>query len=150
MTLSLFSCKKDNWTDWKLQNEMWLEANAKKEGVVTTPSGLQYKILYQGNVNDNKPDDASTIICSYTGKLINGYEFDAATNASISMNPKTIIPGFAEGMKLIHAHGDIEMYIPADLAYGDSLPPSEGSLSIKFIPPYSTLIFNVHLNSAMH
>ena len=149
-TLSLFSCKKDNWTDWKLQNEMWLEANAKKEGVVTTSTGLQYKILYQGNVNDVKPDDASTIICSYTGKLINGYEFDAATNASISMNPKTVIPGFAEGMKLIHAHGDIEMYIPCELGYSDSIQGVEGSLSGRFIPPYSTLIFNVHLNSAMH
>lgn len=149
MTLSLFSCKKDNWTDWKLQNEMWLEANAKKEGVVTTPSGLQYKILYQGNVNDTKPDDASTIICSYTGTLINGYEFDKS-NGPAQLSVSGVVDGFAEGIKKIHVHGDIEMYIPYELGYGDSIQGVEGSLSGRVIPPYSTLIFNVHLNSAMH
>ena len=149
MTLSLFSCKKDNWTDWKLQNEMWLEANAKKEGVVTTPSGLQYKILYQGNVNDTKPDDASTIICSYTGTLINGYEFDKS-NGPAQLSVSSVVDGFAEGIKKIHVHGDIEMYIPYELGYGDSIQGVEGSLSGRVIPPYSTLIFNVHLNSAMH
>ena len=48
LTVLLCGCKEDNWMDWKLQNQIWLEQNAKQEGVVTTPSGLQYKISYMG------------------------------------------------------------------------------------------------------
>ncbi|MBO4622223.1 MAG: FKBP-type peptidyl-prolyl cis-trans isomerase [Paludibacteraceae bacterium] len=147
LALLLTSCKQDNWMDWKLQNEMWLEANKLNKDVQTSSTGLQYKIKYAGNPTDAKPDDASTIIVSYTGHLINGYQFDEATNASLSMNPKAIIEGFAEGMKKIHAHGDIELYIPQELGYGDSIQGVEGSYSGSFIPPYSTLIFDIHLQA---
>ena len=147
LALLLSSCKEDNWMDWKQQNEMWLVENAQNEGVQTSASGLQYKILYAGNTTDTKPDDASTVIVSYTGKLINGYQFDAANNAQFSVS--SVVTGFAEGLKKIHVHGDIELYIPQDLAYADSLPKTEGSLSSTFIPPYSTLIFEVKLKSVM-
>ena len=141
----LSGCKEDNWMDWKLQNEMWLEANAHNEGVKTSPSGLQYKILYAGNTSDAKPDDASTVIVDYTGHLINGYEFDAADAASLQI--ASVVDGFAEGMKKIHAHGDIELYIPQELGYKDKAQGTEGSLSVRYIPPYSTLIFDIHLNA---
>ena len=141
----LCSCKQDNWMDWKLQNEMWLAENAKNDTVRVTASGLQYKIKYMGNETDAKPDDASTVIVSYTGKLINGYQFDGARNAQFPLS--SVVTGFAEGLKKIHVHGDIELYIPQELAYADSLPKTEGSLSSTFIPPYSTLIFDVHLSA---
>ena len=145
LALLLSSCKEDNWMDWKLQNEMWLAENAKNDTVQVTSSGLQYKIKYMGNETDAKPDDASTVIVSYTGKLINGYQFDGARNAQFSV--ASVVSGFAEGLKKIHVHGDIELYIPQELAYADSLPKTEGSLSSTFIPPYSTLIFDVHLSA---
>lgn len=143
--LILTSCKQDNWTDWRVQNEMWLAANASKDGVQVSETGLQYKILYPGNTSDAKPDDASTVICSYTGKLINGYIFDSASAATLSVSG--VVDGFAEGLKKIHNHGDIELFIPYDLAYGDSIRGTEGSLSATVIPPYSTLIFEVHVHA---
>lgn len=145
LTLALVSCKQDNWTDWKTQNQMWLAANASKDGVQTSKTGLQYKILYPGNTSDAKPDDESTIVCTYTGKLINGYQFDSSVGASLPVS--SVVDGFAEGVKKIHNHGDIELYIPYDLAYGDSLRGVEGSLSATMIPPYSTLIFNIHIHA---
>lgn len=138
-------CKVDNWMDWKLQNEMWLVQNAKQEGVQTTESGLQYKILYPGNTSDARPDNASTVLVSYKGWLINGYQFDASSGTSLAM--ASVVEGFAEGMKKIHAHGDIILYVPQDLGYGKDGSGTEGSLSAKFIPPYSTLIFEVHLDA---
>lgn len=145
LTALMCGCKEDNWTDWKLQNELWLEENAKKEGVQTTTSGLQYKILYPGNTTDTRPDDASTVLVNYKGTLINGYQFDAASNAQFPL--AGVVKGFAEGLKKVHVHGDIELYVPQELAYADSLPKTEGSLSTTFIPPYSTLIFEVHLSA---
>lgn len=141
----LCGCKEDNWMDWKLQNEMWLAQNAKADGVQVTESGLQYKILYAGNTSDSKPDDASTVIVRYTGRLINDYPFDSSNGASMAMS--SVVKGFAEGMKKIHTHGDIILYIPSDLGYGKDGSGVEGSLSAKFIPPYSTLIFEVHLSA---
>lgn len=141
----LCGCKEDNWMDWKLQNEMWLVENAKKEGVQVTESGLQYKIKYDGNKSDTKPDNASNVLVSYEGRLINGYQFDAASVTTLSMSG--VVEGFAEGLKKIHNHGDIEIYIPQELGYKADGSGTEGSLSARFIPPYSTLIFDVHLHA---
>ena len=148
VALMLCGCKEDNWMDWKRQNEIWLAENAKNDTVRVTDSGLQYKILYEGNPTDAKPDDASTVIVRYTGQLINGYLFDEAENAQLAMSG--VVDGFAEGLKKIHAHGDIILYIPYDLGYGKDGSGVEGSLSAKFIPPYSTLIFQVHLSAVTH
>ncbi|MCQ2335505.1 MAG: FKBP-type peptidyl-prolyl cis-trans isomerase [Paludibacteraceae bacterium] len=142
----LLGCKKDNWMDWKTQNELWLEQNlANDPDIKVTESGLQYKILHMGVTSDAKPQQGSVVYCDYTGKLINGYRFDSSKNAQMSMNVGTggIIKGFYEGLKKIHVHGDIILYIPWDLAYGEEGVGSEGSSS--FIPPYSTLIFTIHL-----
>ena len=141
----LSGCKEDNWMDWKLQNEMWLEANAHNDSVKTSPSGLQYIIINPGNTTDTKPDDISTVIVDYKGHLINGYEFDAADAASLQI--ASVVDGFAEGMKKIHVHGTIELYIPQELGYKDKAQGTEGSLSVRYIPPYSTLIFWVHINA---
>ncbi len=135
-------CKQKEWTEWKVQNEIWLQQNAKKEGVKTTPNGLQYKILYEGNPTAAKPSSVSSVLVTYTGKLINGVVFDSSSSVSLSL--PSMIKGFTEGLTKIHKTGDIEIYIPWELGYGASGRGVEGYAA--YIPPYSTLIFRVHLN----
>lgn len=138
----LFSCKEDNWQDWKLQNEMWLESNLSKPGVQVTEDSLQYIIIYNGIPTDAKPQAGSTIYCDYTLQLINGYQVDAGHNAAFSLS--NLIPGFVEGVKKIHNQGDIILFIPWTLGYGKDGNGTEGTSG--FIPPYSTLIYEIHLS----
>ena len=137
------SCKRDNWLDWKFQNELWLAQNAKQEGVVTTPTGLQYKCIEAGWDKSARPDDAKIVIIDYKGQLINNYVFDEADEASMQVS--SVVSGFAEGLKKMNQFGEYEFYIPYYLGYGTSGAGSEGSES--FILPYSTLIFHVYLHS---
>jgi FKBP-type peptidyl-prolyl cis-trans isomerase FklB len=138
----LNSCKQDNWLDWKTQNELWLAENAKKEGVKTTHTGLQYKCIYPGiNESSGHVDDAKIVTINYSGKLITGYEFDA--NSNYDGHVSSFVPGFNEGLKLMKEFGVYELYIPYELAYGIEGSGTEGTSS--HIPPYSTLIFRVEL-----
>ena len=150
----LSSCTVNNWADWKVQNEMWLENNLKKEGVQVTESGLQYKIIADPTPKDARPNTTSTVVCDYRLTLINGCLVDAGTAVSLSL--QNVIPGFTEGCRKIHNNGDIELYIPAYLGYDYSKYQSkeyekaegagtEGTSS--YIPPYSTLIYQIHLCS---
>ena len=143
MIVLVSSCKRDNWLDWKFQNELWLAQNAKQEGVVTTPTGLQYKCIEAGWDKSARPDDAKIVIIDYKGQLINNYVFDEADEASMQVS--SVVSGFAEGLKKMNQFGEYEFYIPYYLGYGASGAGSEGSES--FIPPYSTLIFHVYLHS---
>ena len=136
-------CKQENWADWKVQNELWLANNAKQEGVITTPTGLQYKCIEKGWEKSPRPDDAKIVIIDYKGQLINNYVFDEANEASMQVS--SVVSGFAEGLKKMNQFGEYEFYIPYYLGYGTSGAGSEGSES--FIPPYSTLIFHVYLHS---
>ena len=146
------SCKQNNWLDWKTQNELWLEENKELPDIKTTSTGLQYRIIADPTPNDARPNSTSTIICDYTVKLINGYQVDGGNY--VSMNLNSTIPGFTEGCHLIHNNGDIELYIPSKLGYDNQNYTAgteydaegygtEGTQS--YIPPYSTLIFTVHL-----
>ena len=146
------SCKENKWTDWKVQNELWLKQNLKNDSVQVTASGLQYKIIADPTPQDARPNSTSTIVCDYTVKLINGYQVDGGTN--VSLNLAKMINGFTEGCHLIHNNGDIELYIPCYLAYDQSKysenneydaegSGTEGTQS--YIPPYSTLLFTVHI-----
>ena len=146
------SCKTNNWMDWKVQNEMWLEANKSQAGVKTLPSGLQYKIIQDPTPQDAKPNKNSTVICDYTAKLINGYQVDGGNAVSFAL--AGTIPGFQEGCHQIHNNGDIELYIPAYLGYdyakyqSDEYGEAEGlgtEGTQGFIPPYSTLIYTIHI-----
>lgn len=147
----LSSCKKDDWIDWKMQNEFWLEQNIiNHEGnpnFHVTESGLQYEVLYQGNITDTKPDALSTVYVNYKGMLINGYQFDQANDASLHIS--NVVEGFAEGLKKMNKHADYILYIPWNLGYGDGKDKNKDRLgtegSSSYIPPYSTLIFEVHL-----
>ena len=141
--VALSSCQQNDWLDWKVQNELWLVQNAKADGVITTPTGLQYKCIYAGHDKSARPDDAKMVTIKYSGKLISGYEFDAAE--SYTGYVSSFVPGFIEGLKKMHEFGIFEFYIPYDLAYGEEGAGSEGTSS--HIPPYSTLIFHVELKS---
>ena len=139
---TLISCKPNDWFDWKTQNEIWLQENAKKEGVKTTASGLQYKCIVEGiSHSSGHVDDAKIVTINYTGKLINGCVFDASNNYSEYVS--AFVPGFIEGLKQMKEFGIYEFYIPYDLAYGQEGAGTEGTSS--HIPPYSTLIFRVEL-----
>ena len=147
-------CKQHNWVDWKTQNELWLEANKAQPGVKTTDSGLQYKIIADPTPQDALPNSTSTVVCDYTLRLINGCEIETANQVSLYL--PNMIPGFIEGCHQIHNNGDIELYIPAYLGYDASKYDSgtyeeaEGNGTeggTFFIPPYSTLIFTVHICS---
>lgn len=136
------SCKQNDWLDWKAQNELWLIQNAQQEGVITTPTGLQYRCIEPGLPNYARPDDAKMVTISYAGELINGYEFDASENYSGYVS--SFVPGFSEGLKKMEKYGIYELYIPYSLGYGVKGAGTEGTSS--HIPPYSTLIFTVELH----
>ena len=150
--IPLSSCKENKWIDWKTQNEMWLENNKSQPGVQVSSTGLQYKIIADPTPQDARPNETSTVICDYSVSLINGYVVSAANNVTLTL-PNTI-PGFAEGCHKIHSNGDIELYIPAYLGYdyekydSDKYSEAEGygtEGTQGYIPPYSTLIYTVHI-----
>ncbi len=139
----IVGCKQDDWLDWKAQNELWLQNNATKDSIVTTPTGLQYKCILQGNPTSAKPDNSKTITMSYEGYLINGYQFDASDSYTTYVSSN--IQGFIEGLKKMNEFGEYWFYIPYSLGYKSSGKGVEGNSS--YIPPYSTLIFHVRLQS---
>ena len=116
----------------------FLEANKIKDGVVTTESGLQYKILKKGI--GAFPVATDKVKVNYEGKLLNGSIFDSSFERGepIEFGLNQVIKGWTEGMQYINEGGEIELYIPYDLAYGER--GAGGS-----IPPYATLIFRVQL-----
>lgn len=141
LAAALGSCKQNDWLDWKAQNELWLIDNAKKDSVITTPTGLQYKCIEQGWDKSPRPDDAKTVTIKYEGWMINGYKFDEDT-AYVGY-VTNFVSGFSEGLKKMNQFGKYEFYIPYQLGYGTSGSGTEGNSS--YIPPYTTLIFLVEL-----
>ena len=125
----------------KKNGEAYLAANKAKPGVVTLPSGLQYKILKEGT--GPKPTATDTVECNYTGTLINGTEFDSSAKhggpAKFPVNG--VIKGWTEALQLMPAGSKWQLFIPSDLAYGERGTP-DGSIG-----PNSTLVFEVELLS---
>lgn len=119
----------------------WLEENGKKDGVITTETGLQYKMLVEGN--GAKPMATDQVTVHYEGRLTNGEVFDSSYErgepATFPLNG--VIPGWTEGLQYIATGGKAELYIPSNLGYGSRGTP-DGS-----IPPHSTLVFTVELIS---
>ena len=103
LVVGLAGCKENNWLDWKAQNELWLLENAKKEGVQTTHTGLQYKCIVPGEENTPRVDDGKIVTIKYSGKLITGYEFDASESYEDFVY--AFVPGFTEGLKLMKEFG---------------------------------------------
>lgn len=135
------SCKNETeWFDWRAQNEAWLVMNGQQEGVITTPTGLQYRVIREG-IGTAKPDELKTVVVNYTGSLINGNQFDSGTDAHLGVS--TVVRGFAEGLCKMRKSGHYILYVPANLGYKDKEQSSIGAKA--HIPPYSTLIFDVTL-----
>lgn len=124
----------------KEKGEAFLTKNKTNAGVVTLPSGLQYKIITAGT--GAKPAKEDEVTVEYTGKLIDGTVFDSTDKAGkpASFKVTQVIPGWTEALQLMPAGSTWEIYVPSNLAYG---PRSVGGP----IGPNETLIFNVHLIS---
>jgi FKBP-type peptidyl-prolyl cis-trans isomerase FklB len=118
----------------------FLAANKSKEGIVTLPSGLQYKILTEGT--GPKPAASDTVTCNYRGTLISGTEFDSSYKrgqpASFPVNG--VIKGWTEALQLMPVGSKWQVFVPAELGYGDRGAGAD-------IGPGATLIFEVELLS---
>ncbi|MBK5203422.1 MAG: FKBP-type peptidyl-prolyl cis-trans isomerase [Prolixibacteraceae bacterium] len=122
------------------EGKTFLEKNKTKEGIVTTKSGLQYKIVTKGTGKTPTADE--TVECNYKGTLIDGTEFDSSkkNGEPVKFKVGQVIPGWTEALKLMPVGSKWELYIPGELAYG-----TRGAG--KLIGPNSTLIFEVELVS---
>ena len=122
----------------KEEGEKFLVENALREGVITTPSGLQYEIIKKGK-GKTTPTATDVVKVHYHGTLINGTVFDSSVerNEPISFALTQVIPGWTEGLQLMTVGSKYKFYIPQELGYGSQQAGS--------IPPYSTLIFEVEL-----
>lgn len=126
---------------YKIQIEAgkkFLSENAREAGVVTLPSGLQYKVVTKGDGPVPGPEDVVSV--HYTGKTIDGTKFDSSYDRGepASFKVSNVIRGWVEGLQLMPAGSKYMLYIPSDLAYGE-----RGAGSI--IKPFETLIFEVEL-----
>ncbi len=124
----------------KAEGEAFLAKNKAAEGVVTLPSGLQYKILKAGD--GKKPVLEDTVVCNYRGTLINGTEFDSSfkRNEPATFPVKGVIKGWTEALQLMPVGSKWQLFVPSNLAYGE-----RGAGGV--IGPNATLIFEVELLS---
>ena len=119
----------------------FLAANAKKPGVVTLPSGLQYQVVKAGT-DTTKPSSTDKVKCHYHGTLLDGSIFDSSVDRGepVVFPVNGVIKGWQEALQLMTVGSKWKLYVPSDLAYGDSSPsPSIG--------PGSLLVFDVELIS---
>jgi FKBP-type peptidyl-prolyl cis-trans isomerase FklB len=125
----------------KAASEAFLAANAKKPGITTTASGLQYEHVTVGT--GPSPGPTSKVEVHYRGTLIDGTQFDSSYDRgeTITFGLNQVIKGWTEGLQLMKVGGKTRFYIPQDLAYG-ATPNPNGP-----IPPYAALIFDVELIS---
>jgi FKBP-type peptidyl-prolyl cis-trans isomerase FklB len=118
--------------------QAFLEANKTQPGVTTLADGLQYKVLEQGS--GPKPTKSDMVTVDYEGKLINGQVFDSSYQRGqpITFPLSAVIPGWQEALQLMNAGATYELFIPAQLAYGERGAPGA-------IGPNEALVFKVHL-----
>lgn len=122
----------------KGEGEAFLAENKKRADVVTTPSGLQYEIVKEGNGRQPKASD--TVQCHYEGTLIDGTVFDSSYRRGMpaEFGLRQVIAGWTEGVQLMKEGSIFKFYIPYNLAYGERGAGAD-------IPPYAALIFTVEL-----
>ena len=127
-------------TESKAKGQAFLDKNAKKKGIITTASGLQYKVIKKGT--GNNPGSTDKVIAHYRGTLINGTEFDSSYQrkepTTFALNQ--VIPGWTEGLQLMKPGAKYKFYIPSKLAYGER--GTRGKIG-----PNETLIFDIELIS---
>jgi FKBP-type peptidyl-prolyl cis-trans isomerase FklB len=122
----------------KKEGQAFLEANKKKEGVVTLPSGLQYKIIKEGT--GPKPTAGDRVKVHYQGSLLNGKVFDSSIERGepATFGVSEVIPGWTEALQLMPVGSKWQIFIPSELGYGDAGAGQD-------IKPGSTLMFDVEL-----
>ena len=121
----------------KKKGEEWMAANAQKAGVKTLPSGVQYKVIKEGN--GAMPKDTSLVTVNYEGRLIDGTVFDSSykRGQAVDLRANQVIKGWTEALVHMPAGSVWEVYIPQELAYGER---EQGQ-----IKPYSPLVFKIEL-----
>ncbi|OOS05327.1 FKBP-type peptidyl-prolyl cis-trans isomerase FklB [Moraxella cuniculi DSM 21768] len=124
----------------KVDGEKFLTDNAKKQGVQTTASGLQYKVITEGTGKSPTANDG--VLAAYEGKLIDGTVFDSSEGQPVPFMLNQVIKGWTEGLQLMKEGGKYELYVPAALAYGEE--------DLKEIPPNSVLIFQIDLKQVLN
>ena len=129
--------KEEYFGDIKKANKEFLVENAKKEGVKTTESGLQYKIIKEGK--GAVPADGATVNIVFTGKLIDGTEFDSSRGDTIPMNLNRSIAGFKEALSMMPVGSKWQLFVPYEIGYGTGAAGN--------IKPFSTLVFDIELIS---
>ena len=122
----------------KAAGESFLAENAKKEGIVVLPSGLQYQVLKEGN--GKKPSATDQVKCHYEGTLIDGTIFDSSyqRNEPATFGLNQVIAGWTEGVQLMSEGSKYRFFIPYNLAYGERGAGAQ-------IPPFAALVFDVEL-----
>jgi len=122
------------------EGEKFLAENKTKEGVKTTPSGLQYKVLHEGS--GASPKETDTVVTQYRGTLINGTEFDSSykRNEPTTFPVNRVIKGWTEALQMMKPGAKYQLFIPANLAYGERGAGQD-------IGPNETLIFEIELLS---
>lgn len=128
----------EEFGDYKLEGEKWLELNKDAEGVVTTDSGLQYIVLEEGT--GEKPSGTSTVKVHYHGTLTDGTVFDSSVDRAepIEFPLNGVIKGWTEGLQLMPVGSKYKFFVPQELAYGAA---QKGEI----IKPFSVLVFEVEL-----
>lgn len=127
--------KEEKYGAYKAENVEFLANNKGKEGVVTTESGLQYKVVKEGK--GEKPTATSKVKVKYTGTLIDGTEFDSSGDNARSFRVNQLVQGWTEALQLMPVGSVWEIYVPESLGYGSA---DRGK-----IKPFSTLIFTMEL-----
>lgn len=137
MQTKMIARRKEEGDKNKAAGEQFLAENKKKEGVITLPSGLQYKVLTTGK--GDKPKASDTVETNYRGTLVDGTEFDSSYKRKETATfPVTgVIPGWTEALQLMPVGSKWQLFVPPNLAYGENAPPEIGV--------NSTLIFDVEL-----
>lgn len=128
----------EKFKETKKKGEAYLAENAKKEGVVTLPSGLQYQVIKEGN--GRRPKATDKVKCHYEGMLVDGTLFDSSIQrgepATFPLNG--VIKGWTEGLQLMQEGAKYRFFIPYHLGYGENGAGAS-------IPPFAALVFDVEL-----
>ncbi len=129
-----------NKKEYSQANKAWLEAMAKKDGVKPLPKGIYYKVINSGRNDGKHPSERSVVTAHYTGRTINGKEFDSSRGGvPVAFRLNELIEGWLIALQHMCVGDKWEIYIPAELGYGKYSQPG--------IPAHSTLIFELELCS---
>jgi FKBP-type peptidyl-prolyl cis-trans isomerase len=139
-TLALAACAKPAPApDFSAAGKAFLTKNAHVAGVITTPTGLQYRVLHSGPATGLRPKLADEVKVNYEGKLLDGTVFDSSyqRGSAVVMTVRELVPGWREALQLMRPGDEWLIYLPAKLGYGDK--------GVGPIPPGSVLVFKLDL-----